>query len=260
MAVINARNSIITADGEVKTLNHDLTTAPIILPFAQVVATTTTAAEAVKGAYTIEVASTASMVVGQHFRIVDPISNRFYAGQIVSIASPNVTLDNQFDFEYLSGSEVTVSNTDMSVNGAVTPVLFKSRTGTISIPSRVDLTRILFTCITDTPVTLPAFGDLTALTRGLALRINRNDTQNNILNIKTNQGIINMAYDFNVFQATNPAQGVDGFSSRLTFAGQEKVGVALRIEQDENVEVLIQDDLTGLTSLQIFFEGHIVPQ
>lgn len=260
MAVINARNTILTEDGEVKTQPHDISTPAILLPFAQVLGTTTLDVEAVQNAYTISVDSVVGMVVGQHLRIVDPTANRFYAGTILTIADPIITLDSPIDYAYAVGAEVTFSNTDLAVNGSVSPVIFRTRTGTLSVASRVDVTRLLMTCITDTPVTLPAFGDLSALTNGLALRITRNGVQNNILNVKSNQEIINLAYDFQVFRSTNPAQGVDGFSSRLTFAGHNKIGAALRIRQDENIELLVQDNLTGLLSLKIIFEGHITPE
>lgn len=245
-------------DGSFPVSVQDQTTQALILPFAQVLAATTLAAEAVIGAYIIEVVSAVGAVVGQHFRIVDPISNRFYAGSVIAINGTDITLDSQIDFAYLSGSEVTFSNINMNVNGSVTPLSFTARTGFLSIPSEVDITRIIITCITDSPVTLPEFGDLEALTRGLAMRIVKTDVQNNIFNVKTNQDIISIAYDFGLFQAINPAQGVDGFSSRLTFAGQNKIGVVLRIKQNENIEILIQDDLTGITSLNIIFEGHVV--
>lgn len=231
---------------------------PIILPFVQVVGSTTTTAAVVIDDYTFIVTDTTGMIAGQHVRLIDPAGDRFYFGTITNITDSTITVDTPFDYGYSSGSEVTFSNKNMNVSGSTTtPMIFQGRTGTISIPSGVDITRIIFSCITDTPVDLSLFGDLEALTNGLALRVIKNGYQYNVFNVKTNADISGLCYDFDVFQALNPAQGVDGFKARITFAGQNKMGVAIRLEQDENIEILIQDDLTGLTELFVVIEGHV---
>lgn len=119
---------------------------------------------------------------------------------------------------------------------------------------------MMFTCITVGIVDLTTFGDLAELTRGIVFRSVSSTgemTIRNIFNLKSNADLANIAYDFDVYAKTNPQQGVDGFTSRLTFGGQSKIGVVLRLEQDENLEMLIQDDIDGLTKLTVILEGHI---
>jgi hypothetical protein len=52
--------------------------------------------------------------------------------------------------------------------------------------------------------------------------------------------------------------GTDGIIGSLTFAGQNKIGVATRLEQGQSLEVLIQDNLSSLPSFKMVAEGHEV--
>jgi hypothetical protein len=247
-------------DGSVPVRNVPQSTPTIILPMVRVVGSTTLAAIGVINTYDVIVTSAVGMVVGQHFRIVDDTSDRFYFGEIVVIAGTTITLDTQLDFAYESGAEVTFSDKNMAVDGSVTPVLFKGRTGNLSIPSIVHITRIMITCIADTAINLLLFGDLPKLTNGIALRVVRPLSQSNIFNLKNNEEIVNVSFDFQTFQGINPAQGVDGFSSRLTFGGESKMGTVIELEQDDNIEMVIQDDLSGLVRLIVTVEGNIVQE
>lgn len=47
---------------------------------------------------------------------------------------------------------------------------------------------------------------------------------------------------------------------RRSFGGQDKNGVVIRVDGDlgESLELLIQDDLTGLETFRIVVQGHVV--
>ncbi|MCK5608417.1 hypothetical protein KAR91_41435 [Candidatus Pacearchaeota archaeon] len=238
---------------------QDQTTPTIILPMVHQLGLTTLSVDTVLNAYIATVTSVSGFVVGQHFRIINSAADRYYFGTILSIDGNNITLDTQMDFVYVAGSEITISNINMAVDGSVTPVIFTLRTGSPSIPSSVDMTRLIITCTTTTAVDLNKFGDLTALTRGLAFR-RVDGVQSNIFNVKANKDLAGLAYDFQPYVASNPSQGIDGFACRLTFAGQNKIGVALRVDQYGNLEMIVQDDLTSLVSLVVMLEGHVVEE
>lgn len=236
---------------------QDQTTAPLILPLAQQLGLAYLTAEAVVDAYTVVVDDITGASVGGHFRIIDATANRYYFGTILNITTLTLTLDTPIDYAYANGSEVTYSNINMAVNGSVTPVQFNLRTGSPSIPSDVDITRIIMVAQCSSAVDLNKFGDLPALTRGMLFRV-ENETIHNIFNAKSNAALAGMAYDWTPYVASNPGQGIHGFSWRLTFGGQSKIGVVLRVESDGQVQMMIQDDLTGLVSLFCVVEGHIV--
>jgi hypothetical protein len=215
---------------------------------------------AVKGAYTITVTSTTGFIAGRYIILFDPASKNFSTyTQVGAPAGSVITLDTPLDFAYPSGTFADTAITNMNVDGSGTARVFGLR-GTGAPPGvdiSVDITRIIFRCLTATAVDLTTFGDLAKLTRGLVLR-KRNSVVENIFNVKDNGEIAGIMYDFSVAAATNPQQGVDGFTGRLTFGGQSKIGVVIRLPIGDDLELLVQDDIDGLTVLEVIAEGHIV--
>jgi len=236
---------------------QDQTTDTLILPLVQLIGTTTLATVVVAEDTSILVVSNAGMTVGDHLRVISVGGDRYYAGTIVSIAGTTIGVDSPMDYPYEVTSEVTFGNINLAVDGSVTPVHFHLRTGSPSTPSAVDITRMLMVCQCASGVNLSLFGDLPALTKGMVFR-EQNGNLRNIWNIKDNAGLVGISYDWTPFTATNPQQGVDGFSWRLTFGGPNKIGVVLRVESDGQLGIIVQDDLSGLTSLFCILEGHVV--
>lgn len=240
---------------------QDQTTDAIIVYFNQVHDSTTLAA-AVPDITTepriIVVASATGIVIGSYIILFDPASVRFSTFFVTAVNGVNITLDSPIDFEYPIGTFVDVAIVDMSVNGSVTPEVFGLRG--VGVPPGIDLsfdvTRLIFTCIAASPVSSSLFADIAALTNGLLLR-SRNERVKNIFNVKDNREIQGLMFDFTPSVATNPAQGEDGFVGRLTFAGNHKIGVAIRLPIGEDLETWVQDNLLGITDLRIIAEGHI---
>ena len=242
-----------------ETFIQDQITPTVILPFNKIRNTTTTTSLGVIDAYTIVVTSSAGMLVGDVFIIFSITDNKYYQGHILVIATNTITLDTPLDFAFPIGATVEFGISNMNVDGSVTPQIFGVRglATPAGIASTFDITRIIFKCETDTAVSLAKFGDLTKLTRGLQFRLKNGTHQNNIFNVKSNGELGGIAYDLALYVASGP-QGQNGFTSRLTFNGQNRMGVALRIPLGTDLEFLVQDNLTGLTNLEVTAEGHIV--
>lgn len=257
MRIVNSRHAVVQ-DGNIPVILQDQTSPALIIPLLQLLVSTSLAAQAVMNTYTFVVSSAVGLNIGDHCRVIDPGNNRFYQGMILDIVGTSVTVDTPIDFAYPLGVEFVTGNSNMAVDGSVTPVVFKLRIGTTSVPGAADITRIIMTCEAESAVNLDAFGDIAGgLSKGLVFRL-RNGITQNIFNVKTNKELASIAYDWTPYTASNPALGINGFAWRLTFNGQEKIGVVLRVEQNDNLEVWVQDDLTALTSLSINVEGHAV--
>lgn len=243
---------------------QDQTTDVIIAYFNQV-HNSTTLAVAVPDVDTnpriIIVASATGIVIGSYIILFDPDSARFSTFFATAVNGVNITLDSPIDFEYPIGTNIDVAIVDMSVNGSITPQLFGLRG--LGAPPGVkltfDVTRIILSCIADSPVDLSLFADIPALTNGLLMR-SRNGKIKNLFNVKDNREIAGIMFDFAVTAATNPAQGEDGFIGRLTFGGQDKIGVVIRLPIGEDLEIWVQDNFLGITDLRIIAEGHIVEE
>lgn len=247
--------------GGIDVNNQDQTTPSIITKFNKVLNSTTLAAEAARGSRDIVVADATGFIIGRYIILFNPTTERYMWGYATNVVGTTVTLDTPLDSTFPIGTYVDSAITNMNVNGSVTPQVFGLR-GTGSPPGvdlAADITRIITSCETDSPVNLTLFGDLPALANGLVLR-RRNGDFYNILNVKDNFEIAGIQFDFNVSQALNPAQGIDGFVCRLTFGGQNKIGVVQRLPIGDDLEIIIQDDLTGLVRFEIVAEGHIVDE
>lgn len=249
----------------IDTYVQDQTTPALITKFNQPQESTTLTAAAVQFGYELTVASVAGMVLptvtenGSFLILFDVSTGRFMVCNVVSILGLVVTIDTQIDFEFPIGTIVDVCITNMAVDGSVTPQIFGIRgLGVVpGIDEEFDITRIIFTCLTETAVSLAEFGDIPKLLRGLMLR-HRDGTVRNIFNVKSNLEIEGITLDWVPYASTNPAQGQNGFSARLTFGGQSKIGIVQRIGPGEDIEFIVQDDLTDLTLLEVIAEGHQV--
>jgi hypothetical protein len=236
---------------------QDSTSRLYIIKASNIVAETTTTAILAKDDYVVNVTSAASFVIGQYLTIYNVADNRVFFANILAINTLAITLDTPLDYEFPSGSLVSVGITNMNVDGSVTPQIFGIRNPTgVDIPLVVDITRIMFKCLTTTAVDLSQFGNIAGgLARGVVVR-RVDGNYENILNAKTNAEIKTIAFDFDV-EVTSGSQQ-DGFTSRLTFAGQNKFGAVVRLAADEDLQIVIQDDLTSLIVFEMVAEGSEV--
>ena len=243
--------------GTLDVLLQDGTAPLFIVKASNLIAETTTSGVLAKDDLVVGVVSATGFVVGQYLTIYNVVSNRVYFGTVLSIASLDITLDTPIDFEFPAGSFVSVGNTNMNVNGSVTPQIFGIRNpSAVDIPLSVDFTRVMVKCLTATSIDLSEFGDISGgLTNGIVIR-KIDGEYYNILNAKTNGELKNIMFDFDIQAASGNQQ--DGFTGRLTFAGQDKMGAVIRLKEAEDLQIIIQDDLTSLTSLQIIVEGSQV--
>jgi len=207
----------------------------------------------------ININSTTNCSVGNYLGLFNPIGN-FYFGEILSIVGNTINLDTPLNYNFSKNSNVTCNIRNMNVNGETTTQIFSITAPNKATNKSIDITRIIIKIITETTPDFNKFGDIVGgITKGIVLR-QKNEEYYNIFNVKTNGDFVNLAYDYSTFDASNPAQGVYGIGVRLTFAGQEKHGVAIRLNPEDELQLLIQDDLTSLTNFRIVAEGHIVQE
>lgn len=254
-------------NGSLPVTIQDQTSRPIIVKFNRVTNSTTLSSPASKGDTSIVVTSATGIVQGSYIIIFNPTTSRFMFATVTNIAAaPTIVLDTPLETDFAAGTYIDVGVTNLkSIGSLASPVIYGLR-GTGSPPGvdiTVDITRLIFTATCSDAVNLSTFVNLEELTNGMVLR-RRNDVIENIFNVKSNKEIAALMYDWTPYGATNPVQGVDGFTSRLTFAGQNKIGVAIRLPIGDDLEVLIQDDIQtaqsgeSITEFEITAEGHIV--
>jgi hypothetical protein len=256
------RTLTLEPNGSIPVTLQDQTTPSVIAPMSILEETTTTTAPIAIDDYVIPVTSATGIAAGKMLSLFDPDSIRFSTFFVVSVASLNITVDRPLDFAYPAGSYVDVSEVNLAVNGSGTPVIAGLRNNAGAVPPpgialSMDVTRVLFHCIATSACDLTTFGNLTSLTNGVVMR-RRDGNYYNIFNCKSNGEFKEIMFDFDIVATGTVGQGEDGFFGRLTFGGQSKMGVVQRIAIDEDIEIIIQDNISALTLFQVTAEGSIV--
>lgn len=259
LQALNPDNEIIdvgaTLDGSLKVAVEDQHFRPITLRMNQVVQTgLTLAVDAVIDSRTITVSPGHGLVATDRIIILQENGEpQYFFTEIISVAVDVLTLDTLVPYVFLAAqAEITQYDPDLNKDGSVTTYKAELRN---PFSFSLDITRFIFHMTDATAMDDSKFGGRAALVNGISLRKNIPGSGNfHFWNCKTNGEIGELSFD-KAYDEKAPA-GVYGFSSRLTYAGQSKHGVAILLEPGEAVEMLIQDDLTLLLSFTIMVEGH----
>lgn len=240
---------------------QDQTTPPIDFFFTQIKATPTTVAiEASVDDYDVNVTSASGCSIGDYvgiFNADDSSNNRAYFGTILNISVNVITLDTPLDFPFQVGNTFACFTRNINeANGSSVAEIFQIEVGPNATQS-IDINRLMISFLTNDVVNLAKFGDLLKLTRGCVLR-RVNGTIHNIWNVKDNGELANLSFDYDPYTALNPAQGQDGAKFRFTLNGQDKHGVAIRLNPGDKLQLIVQDDLRALQQFRIIGEGHYV--
>ncbi|GAG07260.1 unnamed protein product, partial [marine sediment metagenome] len=155
-------------------------------------------------------------------------------------------------------TSVIRSTKDMNVDGSVTRKTFAI---TPPVDIEIDVTRIMFQMITTGFPELNMFGDIVGasppfgLFRGVVFRV-VNGKNVNYFNAKQNSDLALLMYDVKEYEAAK--HGVNGIGGRLTYSGQSKHGVTIRLALGDTLEIIIQDDLTSLLKFRMLAAFHEV--
>ena len=170
--------------------------------------------------------------------------------RITSIATNTLTLDRPLDFAHDAGDTVTVVSINMAVNGSVTPVSFKLKPidGEVWLISRFTLVMVH-----DSQGDFSLFGNLTELPNGAVLR-SRNSGQDGIFTVWKTNGEIDT--DSNVkFDDRAGGQGLYSTSAKGSLLDLDRVQARLDGAAGDYLELIVQDDLTGLDLFQMKGQG-----
>ena len=165
-----------------------------------------------------------------------------------------LTLDTPLNAVYPIGSPVMVSSTKMNVNGSINRQIFTVHG---ALDFEIDINRIVLSIIHATAGEDASFGDIDGgITKGVVLR-RKDGVIEPIANFKSNQDFRLLSFDLSYFSLGKP---IDSHSTagRMTFNGREKYGSVIRLGVNEQLECIIQDDLTSLTDFRIYAHGSYV--
>lgn len=202
----------------------------------------------------ISVADTTGFTAGLHMVIKDAGGDmREHHFDIISIVvNTSITVDRPIDIAYTTSAilEIVVINMASAAGTLAVPIIYDMGPPSDKI---WHIDRVLVSITDNAAMDDSLFGGIAALTNGVVLRDNKviHDT---ITNWKSNQHMIEDMYDV-TYADKAPADSY-GLRARFSF---HKCSVAIRLDGSlgETMQILIQDDLTALTTFKMKAQGHI---
>jgi len=222
----------------------------VIIKATEVKGETTLTALSVQDTKVFNVADATGAVVGEIITVFSTVENRVSFFDIIAINVNEITVDSLIDFAYNIGDFVQFGSANLAVDGSVTPRVFGIRNpGSEDIEFTVDFTRTILTMSLTSAGHYDEFGNLPRLTNGLLCRFVDSYKQN-IFNVKSNRELDNLMFDFKFIAASGNAP--DGLGGRFTF---EKLGSVIRLKPFEDLQFIVEDDLTDLDVFEILVQG-----
>ena len=203
----------------------------------------------------INVTDASAVVAGNVICIKE--GERDYQARVISKLVNATTVGTPLDYAFSTAADVHYAEHDLaSVAGSLaSPKVY----GIAPAPDvQWDVVRVIFHIEDDAVMDDGKFGGIAALTNGVVLRVVNGDTHN-VFNVKTNGEFAERAYD-REYVAKPPAGTGNAMNVRRTFGGQEKNGVVIRLNgaDGDEMQILVQDDLTALSHFHCIVQGHVV--
>lgn len=235
---------------------QDQTTGVLDLNFLKQLNETTLAVEPSIDDHDITLAAGHGAAIGNTVELADELdSSIFMQALVLNVVGDVLTIDTPVNYTYkVARTKVVISTRNMNVIGSVvSPQIFSIK----PLPNQSgDIVRLICTMTDNVDMDFETFGGLPKLTNGVVIRVNNGDgTYRNIANFKSNGDIA--LYSFDTSYETNKGGGIRGFTARMTWGGQSKHGVVVRVDgsKGESLEAYIQDDLSGLLSMYWIGQG-----
>jgi hypothetical protein len=246
-------------DGAINQHDADVHHVPVNELFHRHTGVATTLAVAVTGGgsapSSITVASAVGFVVGNAVQISSATIIESTFPMIIAIVGAVLTLDRPLDNSFAIGDAVEVVTTNMAVNGSVTPVAFRL----IPDGSQIwHVVRFLLGMIHNTAADNSRFGNIAGgLTNGCVLRGYNAATgqHRTFTNWKTNADIKMDMYNLDY----NDKAGAGNYGTHGRGSIRDGTGAVPYLDgaAGDYLELLIQDDLTGLIRFLLKAQGHI---
>jgi hypothetical protein len=192
---------------------------------------------------------------------------RFFQAEILTytdnITDVEITVDIPLDFDLDISNVESVYIVDVNFIRVSTTALITDRKKMRVFPPnglKWDLTRLMVTAVLTSSPDDGKFMGAAALTNGIFFGFEGDNTRLYLVNIKANAGFRATAYDV-VYTSRTLPQGSYGLSVRKTFAGQDKYGVAIRLDgslNDTFVMYLQESFFVADEDARIKVMGHIV--
>lgn len=240
----------------VKVSIQDQTSQAIDVFFTTKKGDVTTTTVAVQGEHSVELEPGHGAVIGDV--IESRTAENFVQAELIDVVGDVITVSTPWSRTFPIGVVIGLGSPLLNVLGTLaSPVIFSVDPSTLQ---NIDLTRIILHFTDNAAMDFTTFGSIAGpVATGCTLRYKQADgTFINLFNWRDNGELIERSFD-HVFQS-KIGGGAHGFVARSTWAGQSKRGVTIRIDGAllEEIQIVVQDDLTSIDKFRVIAQGHIV--
>lgn len=198
----------------------------------------------------ITVDSVVGVIAG--YIIVIYEGERKFQSIVKSILGNVITMVSPLDFAFTAGAIIHFGIFNLAVNGSVTPQIAHFMTPP---DVKYDIYTINFFITDDAAMDSAKFGGIPALTNGILLK-HKNGKIKNLMLVYNNHGFSEQGCTIE-YDPKAPA-GVYGFEAKKNYKVVSGVSLRLVGSTDDDLEIIIQDDLTDLKSFTATVQGHVV--
>jgi hypothetical protein len=233
---------------------QDQTTELIDLRFIREDDTFTLAAPISVDDTTFTVTAGHSIIVGDVVELAE--GKHLYQALALGVVGNVITIDCVFDRDFTIAASGVNGTGNMALDASGGTETFRVTPKNL-VSTEWDIVRVIFAMTDDSSMDDGTFGGIAALTNGVVLRAH-NSNDKNVFNVKTNGDFALRSFDAEY--ADRVPAGQFGFRSRRTFGGQDKNGIVIRLDSDVNdeIQLLLRDDLSGLLTFEAVAQGHTV--
>jgi len=236
--------------------SQDLTTQAIDVWFTEKKGIVTTQNAVLQGGYTVDLNVGHGAVIGDV--IEARTAENYVQSEIINVVGDTITVNNPWSRDFPSGVVLDLGDPNLNVLGSIiTNRIFSIAPSTLQ---KIHITRIMITMQDASAMDFSTFGGIAGgLAIGCLLReLGSDGNYTNNFNWRDNGEFIDRAFDHRL--QSKIGGGLHAFAARSTWAGMSKRGVVLPLDGAllEELEIIVQDDLTGLDKYRAVAQGHVV--
>jgi len=206
------------------------------------------------GDTSLTVVNGALFTVGNDLKVCEEATQEIGLLRITAIAGNVLTLDRPIANDYPVGTTICEVVSNMAVAGNLAaPVSFVIRPPSSTI---WQITRFLISIADGSPMDDGLFGGVSSLTNGVAIRTTSSAGRTVVLSNWKNNGDIKLDM-YDVEYSDKAPAGEYGLRGRWSLTKAEMV---IEIDGDDplqNIEVMVQDNISALTNFRIRAQGRV---
>lgn len=235
---------------------HELPEVSVHMIKATGVTDTITTTAASKGDKTITVGNGGLWAVGNKIKIIDTDNTEYDILTIKAIAGNVLTLDRRLDADHIIGEDVVGYDVNMAIDGSSTNQFFQY---TPRAGQKIHIHTINITMSSGTEPSLERFGGIAALTNGVHFRVKNTTGRDYTYWIPLRS---NNSFELSGFEYIKETKVLTTWFMHMHLDLVKATNSIIFLDGDEgqSFEIIIQDDLTGLDSMEIKLGIHEEPQ